>query len=72
MSASNPRHPPEFEPRLTHFNGRNEAAEDFEYQPDFATSQAASAGASVGECRTNQHDYDWRRRAQKRHITNLR
>ena len=72
MSASNPRRPSELEPHLIRFNGRKEPAEDFEYPPDFATSQAASTGASVGEWRTNQHDYDRRRRAQERHITNLR
>ena len=72
LSASCPGHPPECEPHLTHFNGRNEPAEDVEYPPDFTTSQPASTGASVGECRTNQHDYDRRRRAQECHITNLR
>ena len=72
LSASYPGHPLEFEPHLFRFNGRKEPAEDSEYQPDFATSQADSTGASVGEWRTNQHDYDRHSRAQERHITNLR
>ena len=72
MSASCPGHPPEFDPHLTRFNGQNEPAEDVEYQPDFAKSQPDSTGASVGEWRTNRHDYDRHRRAQERHITNLR
>ena len=71
-SASYLGHTPIFEPHLTRFNVRNEPAEDFEYPPDFATSQPDSNGASVGEWRTNRHDYDRHRRAQERHITNLR
>ncbi len=74
MSASNPGHPPIFEPHLIRFNSRHQPAEDVEYPPDFATPQAANTGGAVGECRANRHGYDFLVRALllsiKHHVGN--
>ena len=53
MSVSEPQHAPVFEPHRIRFNSLHHPGEDFEYPPDPNSERPA-----VGECCTNEHDYD--------------
>ena len=53
MSVAEPQHPPVFEPHRIRFNSLHHPGEDFEYPP-----YPNSERTAVGECCTNEHDYD--------------